>query len=96
MHPQMKTVNNIFCVKQIFLTPTNSLLILRPKSFNGCATSFFSFTFPAEDELEQVMLTITLLVVMNSAFELRNKNNCNIPGWLVVIESLMQSVPVSV
>ncbi len=53
-------------VIQIFLTLTNSLLILRPKSFSGCATSLFSFTFPAEDELEQVMRAITLSVVMNN------------------------------
>lgn len=49
------------------LTLTNSLLILRPKSFNGCATSLLSFTFPADNELEKVILTITLLVVMNNS-----------------------------
>lgn len=63
---------------------TNSLLILRPKSFSGCATSLSSFTFPAEDELEQEMMITILSVVTKCWFYVRIKKNYNIPGWLVI------------
>lgn len=60
MQRQIKIVSHTFYIKQEFLNLTNSLLILRPNSFSGCATSLFSFTFPADEELEQVMLPINL------------------------------------
>lgn len=45
------------------LSLTNSLLILRPKSFSGCAISLLSFTLAADEALEQAILSLSFTLL---------------------------------
>lgn len=45
------------------LSLTNSLLILRPKSFSGCAISLLSFTLAADEVLEQEILSLSFTLL---------------------------------
>lgn len=74
---------------------TNSLLILRPKSFSGCAISLLSFTLAADEVLEQAILSLSFTLLWING-KLIFGSSYDIPGRLIIIKSLMQSVPMSV